>query len=955
MAVQQALSRTWLETLKTGFVVTGLICEFQLFFPVIFSLKSLQIFSPNSQYSDYKENIIPTSSADLMNDRSPLKSIPLPPEFEDEIIPEKPFHLFDANDIEFEPKKDAKSFLTNLFGPKQSTTGEKFSENNISGVNDNSFEDSMDETTCYGGIVGKDAVKELTNQITAKMDGQDTRTKRSSTERQPFGDISISDGIDKENDSRNPSKVFQDPEVTTNQTLVMEETKCLGSVLNKSGSAAHIRNFTFHENENLSPANQTLKMEEMAFVGGFMNKALTKEPESKRLSDETTKVFQSLDMDETKCQGGILNKTNFTAEFGQLNLSRTQQGIDMEETKCLTGLINRTVNKESGTLHERKPNESFKMENPDHSDETKVYQSGQDMEETKCVTGLINKTVTNEHTDRTISETTIKEEESLRVGIERHDSPIVTKDIGKKSGNEVQANTLTKNDMTLNDPTAMDETKCNGNTVNKSSSTLAFQGQAQFDLKPNQTLSIEETKFVGGITNKSLTNDLNITQANMTKVYQNEMEETKCHGGILDRTNATSEVKVSNKTIEIQETKCLGGIMSKTSTEELGIKPHSDLTKVYQNFDMEETKCQGGVLNQTNVAHELKMANKTDEFEEAASSQENPVCKAQLNDNNEATDSGEITFNFKSGLSNLKDNKENNGNKTFGNQSVLMEETKCIGGLLNKRSATDRLERDCVKAVSGFETTLNHTMLMEETKCLGGFKGNETREIFSKAKDDRTVNLTSAMEITSCVDSHNNEIGVGIENSDKQSSIETMDTSEAALGTRKLSERTVEMDIGNVENESPVCKFDEVTNESENARNVLDKETTVGMVDNDKSKLFKQGLETMDEDDEVGLKRDSGETDSNFSDEVTRETTQSLARLQKLRDKLILSKKKTPTHFKRPAEPKTDISHGYTGGPSLHPEEMRSPAHKKKKLFDYPIADISKAGDRTLSASDIGM
>ena len=960
----------------------------------------MQIFSPTSQYSNFKENIIPTSSANLLNDRSPLKSIPISQESEDNLVyPEKPHHLFDENDFSFEPKIDAKSFLTNLLGPKQNSKGKNSSEELIICETNNSFEDSMDETTCYGGIVGKDAVKELTNQITAKMKGQDTQTKSLSTERRPFGDINILDGIDKENYTRSVTQNIQDSEVTTTQTFVMEETNCLGGLLNKSGSARNNRNLSFHETEKLSPTNQTIKMEETTCVGGLLNKTLTKEPVCKRLSDETTKVFQSLDMDETKCQGGILNKTNFTAEFGQLHLSAVQHAIDMEETKCLTGSVNKTVNIEAVSLYESKPDESFNREKPDHTDETKVYRYGLEMEETKCLTGLINKTITSELTDLTKLDTPLKMDETVcqsvstekiidkesmihtlpaatinnvgetlkksdmysslqESGIERHVSPTVTSAVERESGKEVPAKVPADKEITLKSPVAMKETKSCDNIANKSASSSIYADQTQSDLKsdshtPNQTLLMEETKCVGGIMNKTITKDLNKTQADMTKVYQNfEMEETKCQGGILNKTNATNEIQMANNTVEMEQTKCLGGIMNKTITKELSVKPHSDVTKVYQNFDMEETNCQGGILNKTNAASELKMANKTVEMEETTylnnEVQENAMSKAQLNDtdSNKDIDSGEITFNFKSGLSILKNNKENMGDKTIGNQTVLMEETKCVGGLLNKSSAKNHYhERDHVRAVSPLETTVNHTVLMEETKCFGGLKSDETTGSFAKVRNDRTVNLTSAMEITSIDTQNIVDIGTDesnvIENGDSQQTHKNMDISEAVQDTNKYSERAIEMKAGNVKSERPVCRFNENT-------------VSIG----DKSELLKSDFGNMDQDDgdEMRLKRSSGETDSNFPEEITREATQSQARLQKLRDMLILSKKKTPTHFKRPAEPKTDINvnQGLIDGPRLCPEEMRSPAHKKKRLFDYPIADISKAGDRTLSASDIG-
>ena len=110
------------------------------------------------------------------------------------------------------------------------------------------------------------------------------------------------------------------------------------------------------------------------------------------------------------------------------------------------------------------------------------------------------------------------------------------------------------------------------------------------------------------------------------------------------------------------------------------------------------------------------------------------------------------------------------------------------------------------------------------------------------------------------------------------------------------------------------------------------------------------------QDNEISFKK-SPKEQYNSGDEVTRDVTQSHTRqFQKLKELLILSKKKTPSHLKRPAEPTSSVSHSsqkLMGRESqVSSLEMRSPAHKKKRLFNND-EDLN-CGEKPASASDLG-
>ena len=127
-------------------------------------------------------------------------------------------------------------------------------------------------------------------------------------------------------------------------------------------------------------------------------------------------------------------------------------------------------------------------------------------------------------------------------------------------------------------------------------------------------------------------------------------------------------------------------------------------------------------------------------------------------------------------------------------------------------------------------------------------------------------------------------------------------------------------------------------------------------LERDANKVDSENVFFEKQDNEISFKK-SPKEQNNSGDEVTRDVTQSHTRqFQKLKELLILSKKKTPSHLKRPAEPTSSVIHSSqklmgreSQGSSL---EMRSPAHKKKRLFNND-EDLN-FGEKLASASDLG-
>ena len=147
-----------------------------------------------------------------------------------------------------------------------------------------------------------------------------------------------------------------------------------------------------------------------------------------------------------------------------------------------------------------------------------------------------------------------------------------------------------------------------------------------------------------------------------------------------------------------------------------------------------------------------------------------------------------------------------------------------------------------------------------------------------------------------------------------------------------------------------------VENIDANIQRQLQRERENDVLELEANKVDSENVFYEKQDNEISFKK-SPKEQNNSGDEVTRDITQAHTRqFQKLKELLILSKKKTPSHLKRPAEPTSSVIHSSqklmgreSQGSSL---EMRSPAHKKKRLFNND--EDRNFGEKLVSASDLG-
>ena len=799
----------------------------------------MQIYSPLQQ----KENLGISTIMATKSDRSPLKGLtvvqdpsddtiirenqPLEPTFHlfgnendpsgDVIIRENQtleptFHLFgnemdlDKNsEQEKENKIDAKSFLTNLFGPKQDSTVTSTSLYSQDRMDANNLDvENMEETTCYGGMVGKDAVKDLTIQITAEMEKHDQHTMEETrclggivsqdntlrlTGKELYNDTVADRAVGMEETAClggiiNRTKVANqqieeatalqtgckgtrmlndeqtDHEINTIRNVPMEETQCLGDTL-KEGDTKELYNkgqssdttihkiITMEETEcigSISNRNSTFQNRESTyqrknFSNDISNRILSDKlntslnPSIKHqdivleqdISNEINKTIpiseitanQTVAMDETKCQGGIVNNTNITRDFTK-NVS-----YSMEETNCFGGILNQNndqdlsvqipANKMAASQSElMKGKETIEDERSKRltKDLTGLVMPPQEptinqtvmMEETNCVSNMIHKNTTRDISNL-LSDQDYAVKQIVTIDETKSANGIINENVTKDLTSLRQAH-----ENTINQTVMMEETKCLGGMINKNvTKDLASLRQAH-DNTVNQTVMMEETKCLGEMINKNVSKDLtSLRQGHDNTVNQAVMmEETKCLGGMINK-NVTAELtsllqaknNTGNKTIAMDETKCVGGMINENVTKDLTSLRQAHDNTVNQTVMMEETKCLGGMINK----------NVTKDFTNQIKAHENTV-----------------------------------------NQTVMMEETKCLGGMINKN-----VTKDLTNQIGAHDNTVSHTVLMEVTKCVGGFidTGNNTTNESSHLEtlQEKIVNQTVMMEETGCLES----------------------------------------------------------------------------------------------------------------------------------------------------------------------------------------------------------
>ena len=1032
-------------------------------------LQTMQIFSPTRQQSSMKENLGSSTSVGFKVDRSPLKSLSVTQEPTNRIVPENlplehPFHLFDSDvdigadkNLGQDRKMDAKSFLTNLFGPKQDNTVTSTSlfpsyNNNEERMDDDGSDaENMDETTCCGGIEGKDAVRDLTSQIAAKLERHDNQTME---ETRCLG--IMNQGINKELTSNEPYN-----DITCSKIVGMEETACLGDIMNKTVPKEVSNQWQNKENSDYQidsrvnknklkmltgdrkdheiTSSQNVAMEETQCVGNIIKEFATQELSNKIQSDDIT-IHKMLPMDETACIGNYSKNCIIESKYHNDAVSSEtesankvliashlgNQTLVMEETKCVGGIVDEISTKELNTenlAHQLATSKSLPIEKTKYASMTEGVTANQStvLVETKCVGGITERSHTKQlFMDKQSSELKADQSEVSTATNPVPDSKekissndLTNKTLSDKSNNTLnhavediknQGEVLRKDhskeitlpvslgEMTANQSIAVDERKCQGDNLNKTNITKDFTKSVPVNMQMvNQSYGMEETKCLGGILNKSKVQDLpvHVPSSEITATQTVSMEETTCIGGMINKTitkDLIIQENTINQTVIMEETKCLGGMINKTITKDLTVQENTR----NQTEMMEETKCLTGMIN----------GNITKDLTSLAAPQENTVDHTVLMEETKCL--GSINKNITKNLACLAPPQENTVNQT-----VQMEETKCLGGI-NKN-----ITKDIASLAAPQENTVNQTILMEETKCLGGINKNITKDLTSlAAPHEITVNQTVRMEETGCLGGMINKNVTKDLNSKSapkvttSSQIDIKQETGSLDGLKKDEDKEISHKILQSINKTVSQTFAmEVTDCIDNIIDAVQPHTIeiqdyqtsmdvknigvpAGAKFEDKNQIAAKNIDiqvvnkegsdgneielgvrkvvTENEfseeqvDDEITFKKTSKERDTDNVDQVTRDMTQSLSRqCQKLKEMLILSKKKTPTHLKRPAESKLQIQAGQSLmsiDSQMTSTDICSPAHKKKKLFDSGdgLGSVSTLDEKTVPTCELG-
>ncbi|KAL4237361.1 Cancer susceptibility candidate 5 [Mactra antiquata] len=518
----------------------------------------------------------------------------------------------------------------------------------------------------------------------------------------------------------------------------MEETKCLGGILNTGGKM----NTTSNDNVvTSSKFGETMNTS----LGAHMK--ISNAPDSK-MSNVTINLIDNIE--ETKVVGGILDRFDNKADTANNDVDMDftmddPKGVPMEETKAL------------GTIVITKPGDSHgvKTDLSINRERDETVKLDLDMEETKPVGGILNyekgdlfnrsKVSTRLSFGSSDKTTKLPEpmEETRPVG------GILDKYFGEKSGsgNNLVRSPTDQMNMTINKTVPMEETKPLGNICNETTDrTLYFE-----DVNTDWTLHNLKNKEIGKLS------DGTIFSKQQSTVY---MDETKCITGVID-VQPSSKVTIETENIKdpqnedkvvdqtgvntpmgmdcMEETKCVTGVIelkpfSKESfvsenetlmTENAGIDSNQ---KEKSAFCMEETKCVTGII------------------------EVNP------------SENESLSFGKKSLTKEFAENVPYPSSTRKQSMSDQMEETRCLTSVIDVRgpsgtSSSEDLVRANIGKVSSNSGEHNEmTHCMEETKCVTTVieTGQKTRneDIASNQNDeiqtrnDRTVFDETDMQLT---------------------------------------------------------------------------------------------------------------------------------------------------------------------------------------------------------------
>lgn len=516
---------------------------------------------------------------------------------------------------------DSKLFLQRLYGGTTNKVEE--SRNGM----------EMDETACTDNTAGTlpTNVSCHNNDVTKYFDTEDVTVGIEETK--CIGGIVV-EGHHMDHDKENSIRF-------ANQTLNMEETQPVGGILKAGNTASQsgLRmqqgyNTTIIAEENVTRCFNMEEdaddgLEETKCVGGILNKVDKSNYDhsvtSKCVSDNlsaTRDLVESKNFEEKTGENFLSNiKTDKNRKLSEditVNFNVTGMQDKIEETRTVGGFLDKTLDVTRNKQQEHEAR-SFISGKKDSVNNTVA------MEETVPLGKILDSGHSRSDFDQSLFKMSLTPAEQFVRSVTTSESKQV-QGIWRESTDELNTSGSRREEMeiTKNLTVPMEITKPVGGFLDKSRSSGEETG-------PDNSLNfsvMEETKAVGGILGihkTTIDNRTDIDKVDKTIDYTVEMEETRATGRILEKTNSevdgfgekpTSNTKIADEPLPVEKMQTVGGNLNNTLDRTVffdnvntnwlleDLKPKSigkaaDGTAadgINKSVGIEETNCLGGIL-----------------------------------------------------------------------------------------------------------------------------------------------------------------------------------------------------------------------------------------------------------------------------------------------------------------------------------------------------------------------
>ncbi|XP_052769582.1 uncharacterized protein LOC128209549 [Mya arenaria] len=439
---------------------------------------------------------------------------------------------------------------------------------------------AMEETRALGGILNKTKTQDCSNADTRSVLPHVNKTVNQTL---PMEETRTVGEILNKTATQTVSEVHTNTlnklNQTINQTVPMDETKSLGGILNKTATQTGMKIGTFTAGLNKT-TNEILPMDETRSLGGVLNKTNNPTVSSQKSTTFTAganiTIMQPSSMDETLAGGKIINESINGFNSNELKLNHSSlQTVAMEETNVVGGIVKHSVIQISETISPEKD------QNMCMNTEATVY-----MQETRPLGGIIQVEHADSNKDKVKpSETFVAQSpnDNVHPCIEKDPLQEKTQTLRRRLSQIMSQNV--DETKTYNMTVPMEMTQVTGGILQSGIQTLTTELSTwkvgDIVKSPNQTVTVEEIRVVGkentswpvgGILNKHVNQTESMEEMSPERELVNRtlhqtvsMEETRAVGGILDKYSkqpspmeTDSFNRSNNKTVPMKETKCVG-------------------------------------------------------------------------------------------------------------------------------------------------------------------------------------------------------------------------------------------------------------------------------------------------------------------------------------------------------------------------------------------------------------